>query len=72
MIQCPHCTSTRITKSSTLKSGSIRLQCLDCKRSFTPDPKPPGRPVTGKAKTDAERMREYRKRLKEKRENDEK
>jgi transposase-like protein len=45
MIQCPHCSSTEHqTKSGYTATGSQRYKCRDCRRIYTPEPRPLGYP----------------------------
>lgn len=45
MIQCPHCSSSEHqTKSGHTATGSRRYRCRDCRRIYTPEPKPLGYP----------------------------
>lgn len=45
MKKCPHCTSSeRQTKSGHTRTGSQRYKCKDCRRIYTPHPKPLGYP----------------------------
>ena len=45
MNQCPHCQSKeRQVKAGKTKAGSQRYKCQNCKRRYTPDPKPMGYP----------------------------
>jgi len=45
MIQCPHCSSSeQQTKSGHTRTGSQRYRCKECRRIYTPEPKPLGYP----------------------------
>ncbi len=45
MVQCPHCASSESQiKSGHTRTGSQRYKCKDCRRIYTPDPKPLGYP----------------------------
>ena len=45
MTQCPHCSSSeQQTKSGHTRTGSQRYKCKECRRIYTPDPKPLGYP----------------------------
>jgi|SRR5687768_11941053 len=45
MTQCPHCASSeQQTKSGHTRTGSQRYKCRECRRIYTPDPKPLGYP----------------------------
>lgn len=47
MISCPHCQSDkRQTKHGKTRCGSQKLFCSLCQRSYTPVPKPQGRPAS--------------------------
>jgi transposase-like protein len=54
---CPHCQSTNTSKNGFNPSGIQRYKCGTCKRRFAELIRPRGRPVTGTAKTSAERKR---------------
>ena len=41
MYCCPHCACERLKKNGHNASGSQRAQCLECRRTFVPAPKPP-------------------------------
>jgi transposase-like protein len=43
MITCPHCQDTsRQVKAGFTRTGSQRYQCQDCRRQYTPEPRPLG------------------------------
>ena len=43
MIACPHCQDTsRQVKAGFTRTGSQRYQCQDCRRQYTPEPRPLG------------------------------
>jgi len=43
MIRCPHCRNTsRQVKAGFTRTRSQRFQCQECRRQYTPDPKPLG------------------------------
>lgn len=45
MKKCPYCTSSeRQTKSGHTRTGSQRYKCKECRRIYTPEPKPLGYP----------------------------
>ena len=45
MIQCPHCASSeQQTKAGHTHTGSQRYKCRECRRIYTPEPKPLGYP----------------------------
>ena len=45
MSQGPHCESSeQQTKSGHTRTGSQRFRCKECRRIYTPDPKPLGSP----------------------------
>jgi len=49
MIQCPHCSSAeQQTRSGHTRTGSQRYRCKDCRRIYTPEPKPLGYPEATK------------------------
>jgi hypothetical protein len=57
---CPHCKSHSTAKNGFNPSGHQRYKCGKCKRRFAELIRPRGRPVTGTAKSDAERKRKSR------------
>jgi transposase-like protein len=49
MKKCPHCRSSeQQTKSGHTRTGSQRYKCRDCRRIYTPNPKPLGYPEVTK------------------------
>jgi transposase-like protein len=45
MKKCPHCTSSeQQIKSGHTRTGSQRYKCKECRRFYTPEPKPLGYP----------------------------
>ncbi len=43
MIACPHCQDTsRQVKAGFTRMGSQRFQCQECRRQYTPEPRPLG------------------------------
>jgi transposase-like protein len=39
-LSCPHCGNKKeVIKFGTNRSGTARCRCLDCKKTFTPQPK---------------------------------
>ncbi|WP_425503625.1 IS1/IS1595 family N-terminal zinc-binding domain-containing protein [Armatimonas rosea] len=40
-LTCPHCNSSdALVKHGTNRGGTERCRCLDCKKTFTPNPNP--------------------------------
>src|ERR1044072_6358987 len=45
MKKCPHCSSSEPrTKAGRTRTGSQRYKCRECRRVYTPEPKPLGYP----------------------------
>ena len=39
VITCPHCQDQDVIRFGTTKSGSARLRCKACQKTWSPDPK---------------------------------
>lgn len=65
-MNCPKCSSERITPCDRTAAGTQRYQCMDCKAKFVPGSKGRGRkPLGDRAMSNGERQQKHRNKKKQ-------